>query len=316
MAGVLCAGNVLVDILARPVAEVRWDATTWIDDVAQSLGGNGANTSFALAKLGARVRLMGLVGEDAFGEYCRSTLAGVGVDLSLVGVARESTACSVVLVRPDGARALLHRPGASREAFPSPVVFDAATVAGCTHFHVANVFGLPLMRGHAGRTLSNARAAGLTTSLDTGWDARGEWMSVAAPCLPGLDLLFANQDEARILSGLDQPDRAAEFFLARGVGVVVAKLGARGCAVFTREGRCEVPGYDVPVVDTTGAGDCFVGAFLSAIQMGASHSDAATFANAVGALSIQSLGSTTGLRSREDTLDWMRQRGDVVAVHW
>ena len=308
MAGVLCAGNILVDILARPISEIHWDATTWIDEVGQSLGGNGANTTYALSKLGTRVRLMGLVGADPFGEYCRSTLAAVGVDLSLVGLARESTACSVVLVRSDGARALLHRPGASREAFPQAVVFDPATVDGCTHFHLANVFGLPLMRGHAGQTLANARAAGLTTSLDTGWDARGEWMAVAAPCLPHLDWLLINQDEARMLAGVEEPGQVAEFFRERSPANLVVKLGARGCAVFSPEGHYSVAAHEVPVVDTTGAGDCFAGAFLAALQWGATHLEAAKFANAVGALSIQSLGSTTGLLGREQTLDWMRSQ--------
>jgi sugar/nucleoside kinase (ribokinase family) len=308
VAGVLCAGNVLVDILARPVAELLWDATTWIDEVAQGLGGNGANTSFALAKLGARVKLMGMLGADPFGDYCRSTLSAVGVDLSLVGVARESTACSVVLVRPDGARALLHRPGASREAFPQPVLFDPATVDGCGRFHLANVFGLPLMRAHAGQTLANARAAGLATSLDTGWDARGQWMEVAAPCLPHVDLLFVNQDEARMLSGSEDPGRVAGFFRDRGVGAVVVKLGAGGCAVFGPGVELRAPAYRVDVVDTTGAGDCFAGAFLSCLERGESMRDAARFANAVGAIAIQSLGSTTGLLDRDATLGWMRSR--------
>lgn len=301
----LCAGNVLVDILTRPIAEVRWDATTWVDDVIQSLGGNGSNTSFALATLGARVRLMGLVGDDPFGAYCREVLSGAGADLSLVGTSRESTACSVVLVRPDGARALLHRPGASREAFPEPVRFTPDVVAGCTHFHLANVYGLPLLRRHAGETLASARAAGLTTSLDTGWDARGEWLPVAAPCFEHLDLLFANRDEARMLSGTDDPREAARFFQARGVRTVIVKLGGQGCAIFSPGLECQIPAFPVTVVDTTGAGDCFAGGFLAARERGWSLEASARFANATGALSVQSLGSTTGLLSFEKTEAWM-----------
>lgn len=304
--GVLCAGNVLVDILTRPIPEVRWDATTWVDDVIQSLGGNGSNTSFALATLGARVRLMGLVGRDPFGDYCRSVLNAAGADLTLVGNSRETTACSVVLVRPDGARALLHRPGASREAFPEPIRFTADVVAGCTHFHLANVYGLPLLRRHAGETFANARAAGLTTSLDTGWDARGEWLPVAAPCFEHLDLLFVNRDEARMLAGTEEPREAARFFQARGTSCVIVKLGGDGCAIFTHGIECHLPAFRVPVVDTTGAGDCFAGGFLAARERGWDLERCARFANAVGALSVQSLGSTTGLVPFEKTEAWMK----------
>jgi len=306
VSGVLCAGNVIVDILARPVDQIHWDATTWIDAITQSLGGNGANTSYALGRLGARVRLMGLVAADPFGEYCRATLSSAGVDLSLLGTAvRESTSTSVVLVRPDGARALLNRPGASREAFPSPCVFDPATVDGCDHFHLANVFGLPRMRAHASQTLRNARDAGLGTSLDTGWDALGEWMSVIGPCLPGLDLLFVNQDEARMLAGTEDPDAAALFFQSRGVRTVAVKLGAGGCAVFAPQAEFHAPAFRVTPVDTTGAGDCFAGGFLAARQRGFGMEDAARIANAAGALSVQALGATAGLLPWDETLAWI-----------
>lgn len=306
--GVLCAGNVLVDLLARPVGEIRWDATTWIDDIIQSLGGNGANTSFALATLGARVRLLGAVADDPFGEYCRSVLGRAGVDLSLLGTARESTACSVVLVRPDGARALLHRPGASREVFPEPVEFSPTIVDGCTHFHLANVFGLPLLRRHAGQSLAQARRAGLTTSLDTGWDARGEWLPVAEPCFEHLDLLFVNRDEARMLAGTEDPEAAARFFQARGVATVIVKLGGQGCAVFSPGCEIRIPAFPVNVVDTTGAGDCFAGGFLAALLRGGDLERCARFANAVGALSVSSLGSTTGLRSFAATEEWLSRQ--------
>ncbi len=306
MGGVLCAGNVLVDILTRPVPEIRWDATMWVEDVVQGLGGNGGSTSFSIARAGARVRLMGLTGRDPFGDYCRRTLEGAGVDLSLLGYANEATSCSVVLVRPDGARALLHRPGAGREAFPEPLRFEAEMVDGCEHFHLANPFGLPLLRSHAGETLRNARQAGLTTSLDTGWDARGEWMTVAGPCFEHLDLLFVNRDEARMLAGTEDPDRAGAFFRDRGARVVVVKLGARGCLVLGPAGRFESPAFDVPVVDTTGAGDTFAGAFLAATQHGAGLEEAADYANAAGALSIQAMGGTAGVLARDRTLEWMR----------
>ncbi len=199
--GVLCSGNIVFDILVRPVDELRWGATTWVESIEQHIGGNGANSSYCLARLGVPVRLLSVVGPDAFGTQLAAILSDAGVDISQITRTAAPTATSVVLVQSGGARLFLHRPGSSGEAFPSRSSFTQDRIANLPHYHVANVYALPQFRAHAGETLRRARAAGLTTSLDTGWDARGQWMDVLGPCLPHLDLLFVNEDESRMLSG-------------------------------------------------------------------------------------------------------------------
>jgi sugar/nucleoside kinase (ribokinase family) len=302
--GVVCVGNLVLDTLAFPVGEIRWDATVWVDSVAMSLGGNGANTSYTLARLGSRVRLLGTAGGDANGDFVVETLRQAGVDVSLVARSPEPTAATVALVRADGARAFLHRPGAGAGAFASPV--DAASAgAGFGCFHVANPFALPLLRRTAGESLRRARAEGLRTSLDTGWDARGEWMEVLAPCLPHVDLLFANLDEARHLTGREDEAGAAAFFADRGVETVAIKLGANGCFVRTIEGAAHFPPIETTVADSTGAGDCFVGGFLAALDRGLPVHRAAEAANAVGAMSVRRLGAVAGVGTWEETIEFM-----------
>jgi sugar/nucleoside kinase (ribokinase family) len=301
----VCAGNIVLDILARPADVIPWGATQWVDSIEQSLGGNGASTACTLAKLGAGVRLMGMTGGDAFGDAARARLHGAGVDLSLVARSQAPTATTVVLVNSNGARALLHRPGCSAEAFTDPIDFNAASGG---RFHLANPFALKNLRAQAASALRRAREAGLLTSLDTGWDPLGEWMALLGGCLSHLDIVFVNEDESRMLAGTSDPDHAARFFLERGVGMAVIKLGGAGCAVYSRDGSFRVPAYGVRCVDTTGAGDCFAGGFLAALEAGDSVEDAARLANAAGALSVQSLGATTGILSRPETLAWMRAR--------
>lgn len=304
-AGILCAGNLVHDILVRPVDREPFGGSLWVDSIDQGLGGNGSNTSYTLARLGARVRLLGYVGRDDFADRVLARLASAGVDLGAVRRSDLPTAASVVLVRSDGNRGFLHRPGASLEAFADAVDFSGGLAAGCSHFHVANIYSLPKMRVTAPETLRRARAAGLATSLDTGWDARDEWLGVLEPCLESVDLLFLNHDEAHRITGREDPAAAARFLQTRGARDVVIKLGARGCAVFVEGGEETIPGLAVQAVDTTGAGDCFVGGFLAALARGESAAGAARFANAVGALSVQSLGSVSGIRSFEETLAWM-----------
>ncbi|HEY1205519.1 MAG: carbohydrate kinase family protein [Bryobacteraceae bacterium] len=161
------------------------------------------------------------------------------------------------------------------------------------------------MRRRAGEILGRAHAAGLATSVDTGWDSLGRWIEDLAPGLPWTDLLFVNQDEAQRLGGASDIRNAAHRLLEGGARTVVVKLGAQGCAVFDAAGELRVPAFDVAVVDTTGAGDCFAGAFLAAIERGLGRAEAARFANASAALSVQRLGATAGLRSWDETRTWM-----------
>jgi sugar/nucleoside kinase (ribokinase family) len=296
--------------MVRPVERFNWGTTTWVDSIEQNLGGNGSNTSYTLGMLGVAVRLLGMVGQDPFGEQALSILKRGGVDLSFVRRSKAATTTSVCPVNSMGNRLFMHRVGSSAEVFPEPIEFTPAMLAGMSHFHLANVFALPQMRRRAPESLRNAREAGLTTSLDTGWDARGRWLGDIEGCLPYLDLLFLNQDEARMLSGFVDPDQAARRMQTLGAGDVVIKLGAEGCAIFTPAGTTRVVGFAVDVVDTTGAGDCFVGGFLAALSDGCGYPDAARFANAVGALSVQKLGAINGVRTRAETEAWLQSQSE------
>jgi sugar/nucleoside kinase (ribokinase family) len=304
--GILCCGNIVLDIMVRPVEQFEWGTTTWIDSIEQNLGGNGSNTSYALGMLGVPVRLLGMVGRDPFGELALSILKAGNVDLSAVARSQAPTTASICPVNAAGDRMFLHRVGSSLELFPEPIEFTPAILEGMSHFHLANVFALPQMRKRAPESLARARAAGLTTSQDTGWDARGRWMADIEGCLPYIDIFFMNQDEARMLSGSSDPEEAARCLQSMGASDVVIKLGAAGCAVFTKESAERYPPFEVEVVDTTGAGDCFVGGFLAALSRGGSYAEAARLGNAVGALSVQKLGAINGVRTLAETEAWLR----------
>lgn len=303
--GVLCAGNIVYDVLVRPVEEIRWGATTWVERIEPHLGGNGASTAVTLARLKVPVRLLSAVGPDPFGRFALDTLREAGCDVSRVTKASSQTATSVALVNAVGARSFQHCPGASREVFLAPIPFHADLTSKHKHFHLANIFGLPGLRAHGGETLRRAKAAGLSTSLDTGWDSKGEWLAVLGACLPHLDLLFVNEDEARMLTGSGDPAGASAFFMERGVSVVVIKLGEHGCAVFGFGQPLFIPAVGVEVVDTTGAGDCFVGGFLAGLHAGLNWAEAARWGNAAGALNVTSLGGSAGIPSRDEFLKFL-----------
>jgi sugar/nucleoside kinase (ribokinase family) len=252
------------------------------------------------------VRLRGAVGQDDFGDRVLLTLRDVDVNLEEVDRLALPTAATVVLVAPDGSRSFLHSPGVSREVFSRPGEFTK----GPGHFHLANIFSLPNMRKTGPETLARAMEAGWTTSLDTGHDTRGEWMSVLEPCLKNVGLLFANEAEAVKISECEDVRSAAGIFLERGVGTVVIKRGSNGCAIFQRDRELWAQAIPVETVDTTGAGDSFTGGFLAGLYKGGTLEEASRLANACGALSASRMGSVAGLRGYRETLEWAARPPD------
>jgi len=308
-AGVLCTGNIVLDLLVRPVDEIRWGATAWFEAIEQHLGGNGANTSYTLARMGVPSRLLGVLGKDVTGVQLLATLSNAGVDTRFIERLDTPTSTTVVLVGSGGDRTFLHRPGSTSEAFGEPIRFTAAHLEGMSRYHLANIFAFKVFRPHAAESLRLARAAGLTTSMDTGWDSSGRWIQDVGPCLPHTDILFVNREEARMLTGIPDVDGAAAELRRLGAREVVVKLGERGCAVFSDDCELRAPGFDVTAVDTTGAGDCFVGAFLAALQRGCPREEAARVANAAGALAVRQLGAVEALPDWEGVEAWITRQG-------
>ena len=292
---VLVAGNLVLDLLAWPVEKILWDGTVWVEKFARSVGGNGANTSYTLARMGVDVALVGAVGRDAEGEELLGILRGVGVDVSGVKKLALPTPTTMALVKKNGSRAFVHRPGASREALKKLV-----PMKGFQHFHLANPFAVPALRKLAPEYLRKARRAGLTTSMDTGWDSRGEWGGVVLPCLEHVDVLFVNEAEARFITGARSWQAAVKLLPA---GHVVLKRGSKGAVV---DGEA-VSAYPVAAIDTTGAGDVFAGAFLAAWTRGYPMAEAVDFANAAAAMSVLQLGSVAGVRDFKQTLRWKKR---------
>lgn len=299
---VCVCGNVVFDMLARPVEQLRFAATTLIDTVTQQLGGNAGSTSYTLGKLGIPTFIVTLTGRDAAADAIIARLQSAGVDTSRIMRTEAPTSIAICLVNQAGERALLYHLGVAAEPFPD------FPISGANHFHLAAVFRMKHLRSAAPGVLRRAKESGMTTSVDTQWDTENEWMKVLSPSLPSTDLLFVNEDEARMLTGLAEIDKAGRALLSTGAKTVCIKLGPRGCQVFSESFSFVSPGFQVPAIDTTGAGDCFSAGYIAALQRNLSHPEAARIANAVGALSVQHLGATAGILTWEETLGWIENQ--------
>jgi sugar/nucleoside kinase (ribokinase family) len=307
--GIYCTGNIVLDTLVRPVDGMPpWGTTTYVDSISAHLGGNGAGSAYAAAKMGVPAKLAGAIGGDAAGSLITERLRSAGVDVSQLRVMQQAaTAATVGMVHAGGERLFFHDLGACGLFEAEHISFAPEAVRGCGFFHYASIFCLPKLRPQAREVLEGARRAGLRTSLDVDWDTSGRWLDDLGPLCPLLEFLFLNTQEAQMLCGLEEPEAVGLFFLDRGVQTVVLKMGQQGCAVFTKDDEFRQPAYAVQAVDTTGAGDCFCGGFLAGLCRGFSLRESARLANAVAAHGIQRVGNTDGVADYETTRRWMER---------
>ena len=308
MDGLYVLGSVVFDVAVRSLdALPAWGSAANLDSITLTIGGNGAATACAASKLGASVRVAGAVGDDAAAESVVNGMREHGVDVSLLGRTEAGTAKTVALVHPGGERLFLQELAATAALGIADVRFDASAVENRGWFHYGSPFCLTGLRADAPRILNEARKAGMRTSMDLDWDPRQEWLAFLEPLLPLLDMLFLNEEEARAVTGLEDPEAACRFLQERGVSIVVVKLGARGCGVLEGNVWSHQPAPAVQVVDTTGAGDCFCGAYLHAVLQDQSHRDCARLAVAAASLSVERQGNVESLPSRDSLDERLRQ---------
>ncbi len=301
-ARVLVAGDANLDLVLRGDVVPRFgQAEQLLEGADLVLGSSAGICAAGLARLGVATSLVARVGDDVFGARTRELLELAGVDTASVSVmSDEPTGVSVILSAPDD-RAILTLTGALARVTAHDVL---AAADDATHLHVASFFLVPALVAELPRVLAELRSRGATTSLDTNWDPAEAWAGVAE-CLPHLDLLLPNAQEAIALARAlgDEPAdavEAARSLAARGP-VVVVKDGAAGGFAATPDGEVvRAPGLVLDVVDTTGAGDSFDAGFLAAWLDGRPFAEAVRWAAVAGSLSTRGAGGTGGQATRAE----------------
>ncbi len=292
---ILCIGQLVADIVVRPVGGLPVPGRTdLVDDLQLLPGGCAANTAAVLAKLGAETRLVSLIGQDALGSAVLAELESTGVRLDTVTrTAAACTSAAIVLVSGNGVRSFLYRNGGNELLANSHVADSVLKAAAIVHVGGA----LKLLNLDLAELVRRAKSFGCTTSLDTDWDVHGNWMHRLSGALPCLDYLMTNEEEATMLTGHPSPGDAARDLLARGPRAVVVKRGEHGALLATAGGSIGFPTCRVQVRDTTCAGDSFAAGFLFGLNQGRSLDESMRLANAAGALCTTQLShrAITGL---------------------
>lgn len=277
------------------------------NDFCQRLGSSTAIFAAQLGSLGFKVALVSRVGKDGLGRFCLRQLETFGVDTGFViedeGVA---TGVTVSVSFPED-RLLITHLGAISRLRRSDVADEILSSA--KHLHVSSFYLQDSLRPGCGDLLRRAKGLGLSVSLDSGDDPKGEWDGGIREILDDVDFFFPNKRELLMIGQSEDPAAAARN-LMRPTLNIVAKLGAEGCLLANSLTTTTVPGFSVNAVDTTGAGDSFNAGFVAGLTSGLSLRECATLANACGALSTQFVGGASGLGDLRAIEEWIHQHPD------
>ena len=266
-----------------------------------TLGGSAAIFACGVARLGRPVRFLGKVGDDEPGRLVLGLMKRRGVDVSGVRVdPRVGTGIAASLSGSDD-RALISFLGTVATATLRDL--DLSRLDRYRHLHLTSPFLQSNLRPHFPMLLRRAKKAGLTTSIDPGWDPSESWK--VDDLLPWVDALLVNEVEAEALTGLKPVAAAAA--LSRRVPLAVVKLGPGGAMAAWAGRAWRAPSFPVKPLDTTGAGDTFAAGFIDAWLAGKTVEEALAIGCACGALSTLTPGGYEGQPTRAQARALLRK---------
>lgn len=291
MGRVFVAGSINMDVVATAGRHPRIGETVAGSAVHYFPGGKGANQAVASAKLGTPTTLIGRLGSDAFGQQLRTFLAAQAIDLTHVKDTAEVHTGTAIITVADADNTIVVVPGAnalvSAEDVAAPVLEKGDVAVSQFEIPQATICAF----------FQRARAAGATTILNP---------APAAPfgkdLLDLVDILILNETELGFLTHteLRDSDDPARFMEAaqplQGNGrITCVTLGKRGVLALIEDQVSVIAGRAVKAVDTTGAGDCFVGALASRLANGMAIRDALAYANAAASICVQRMGAAPSM---------------------
>ena len=297
MSAIYVVGSINFDLTVQADRRPKPGETVLGNDVQFVLGGKGANQAIAAARLGSNASLIGRVGDDHFGDRLLERLQEEPLDVSRVRVdTSATTGLAFITVDDRSENSIIVIPGANDAVSPTDVEAAQLTAEdiAVSQFEIPQ----PTIR----RFFEIAAEKGATCLLNP-----APAKSFAEPILPLVDYLVVNEHELSFYSDVDREPPLTEEVIAdtckrlraHDEQVIVVTLGADGVLASTPAGTIRHEGHSTDTVDTTGAGDAFVGALATALAEDRRLSEALAFANSAGAVATTTFGASESLPVRE-----------------
>jgi fructokinase len=323
MPDVICMGELLAEFVATQENVSLMEAPGFI----KAPGGAPANVAVALRRLGVSSGFIGKVGDDPFGAFLRAALQADGVDTSGLMVDLQARTTAVfVAVWDDGHKDLCfyRNPGADMMLRPEEINEALLAQARCFHYGSISFINEPAASAQR-RAIDLAQSAGLMITYDpnyrpTLWPHVDQAKAVIRDSFRYCHLAKISQEEWQVATGHNDLQRGIQDVLKRGVELLVVSRGSEGALATNGDYLIEMPSYQVPVIETTGAGDGFMAAMITRLLPEREKAgslarvdrevvrEALRFASAVGALTCTKMGAIPALPTCEEALAFLQQQ--------
>jgi len=312
MSDILVVGSLNTDLVVRTPRFPQPGETISGEDLKVIPGGKGANQAVAAARHGAQVSMLGRVGSDSFGDFLLDNLQANHVDFQHVRRDDASTGTAVIVVDSTGQNSIVLSAGANGKVSPEDVasLLDPSTsssVAG-QGFKLL-LLQLEIPTPAVLSAVQRAHEHGLRVILNP-----APAKPLPEELIAMVDYLIPNETELGLLTGMDVTDissaeQAAASLLARGVVAVIVTLGSRGALMVSDKQVTQVDSYPVHVVDTTAAGDAFIGGFAYCLLQNKPLEECVRYGCACGALATTKFGAQPSLPTKEEVERFMSLQG-------
>ena len=308
---VVCIGQVVVDCIIKGWNMEDASRRREAESITLSSGGDAFNESVVFSRLGHRTMLLSGLGQDGPGDMLKAELKKNHILLSPQPDHEIQTTLACLIVKENGDRTSLLTPLHVTRQFE----IDTDLLKGTRLVSLASLFRAPLMEPDILLSICKAaKETGAILSADTKISRGGRpTFEELKPIMPYLDYIFPNIEEAAFYTGKTEVKEMAEVFLDAGVGHVLIKMGKEGSYIRDREEEFIQPSLPVEAVDATGAGDNFAAGVLSSILRGSSLMEAVQFGTCCAAACVQSIGASSGVRSRDQIETMYKEYRDALS---
>lgn len=301
-------GVFVADIIGKPInlkSDISLGSLTMIDEIKLFTGGLSCNLPIAIAKLGFKAAVMGRLSNDNWKSLFTSAFDELGIDYSAVTIDdKYPSAATIACVDSTGERTFFHSGGNSMGLCSNDIISNIDTINNSKYFALGYYGCMPALEPDLPEVLKEIKKKTDTKILLESAGFVGYTLDDLSRSLPFLDYWIPSYEEGKALTKKsDYRDMVKTFRDSGSKGIVGIKLGAEGCYLTNEQEEHFIPAFKIEkIVDTTGAGDSFIAGLIAGQIKGLSLEESGKLGNMVGALSVQALGASSGIKSLEETI--------------
>lgn len=300
MKKIVVIGSINMDLVTICERAPRGGETLLGKKFMQIPGGKGANQAVAMGKMKSPVSMLGKIGREGMGDILLDSMKKDGIDISNIEYCDETTGIAKIIVEENGQNRIIVVPGANYEVDSSYIDRHLDAIKNCDIL----VTQLEIPIETVKYSLKKAKEFGKITILNPAPATK-----LDEEIILNSDYIIPNETELELLSGMSITDEksvinAADILLKKGVKGLIVTLGSKGCMYISKVERKAFPAYRVKAIDTTAAGDSFIGGFVNGLASGLNFEESIDRGTKVAAISVTRIGAQTSIPTLEEVLNF------------